>query len=362
MVLTAIGNGCLALASVLFFYPILPMLQESPRGHDSATGLMMGLATLLPPLWLLLSVALAVATARGSFDWLSVGRGLQYSLVLSACVAMGVVTWLSGSFRGEADEQIPWAARAVIGWAVYILPLLTIGIGVVLVNPSLSELVPPRAVRVPLAFAGGLSLALCGGLAIEGLAAWSKQNADRAQQAVARQSERDERILAEVQRMDSDRDFPRLLNHTNEFESPAIRKAALKKVLAHPRFTEELTDSIRNGWADYALRFLESNDPPDGQTLVEPVRAALLQEADWARGLMRREHTLRDGDFDYRATRLLKVVERFRKYGADYVPAVRAFRQALDEPRDPAKGHNRINPPCRRMLDDWLSKAPGVSG
>lgn len=362
MLLTLVGNGCLALAGLLFLYPILPMLQEPPRGHDSATGLMMGLAMLLPPLWLLLSVALSVATARGAFEWLSVERGLQYGLVLAACLAMGIVTWFSGSFRGEADGQIPWAARAVIGWAVYVLPLLTIGIGVVVVNPTLQAFVPPLAVRVPLALGGGLSLLLCGGLLLEGLSAWSQHNAARVEQVIARQNERDQRYLAEVQAMDPKRDFPNLLNYTSEFESPAIRALALEKAQAHPHFTDALIDAIHNGWSDYALRYLESNDPPDAQALAEPVREALIQEADWVRNLIRREHTLRDDDFDSRAGRLLKVVQRFQGRGVDFVPAVRAFRQALDEPRDATKGQNPIKPTCRRMLDDWLAKASRTSG
>lgn len=355
MALTIVGNGCLVLAGLLFLYPILPMLQETPRGHDGATGRMMGLTLLLLPLWLLLSVALAVATARGSFGWVPVGRALQYPLVLSACAAMAVVTWFSGSLRGEPADQVPWAARAVIGWAVYVLPLVIVGTGVFLVNPSLGELVPPLLVRLPVALSGGLSILVCAGLLSEGLSAWSSRTAARVEHEISRQNERDERYLAEVRGMDPERDFPQLLNHTSEFESPAIRALALEKALAHPHFTEALAEALRSGWSDYALRYVESNDPPDAQALAEPVRQALLREADWVRDMMRREHTLRDDDFDYRAVRLVKVVDRFRKDGADHAAAVRAYRQAFDEPRDGAKGHNRVNPTCRRMLDEWLA-------
>lgn len=362
MGLTIAGNVCLALASLLFLSPVLPILQESPRGHDRATGVLMGLATVLPPLWLLLSTALAIATSRGAFEWLSVERWLQYGLVSAACVSMGILTWFSGSFRGELGDQIPRTARAVIGWAVYVFPLLTIGVGVLVMNPELGERVPPLLVRVPFAAAGGLSLLLCGGLLFEGLVAWSRRNAARLEHVVTRQTERDERYLAEVQKMDPERDFPNLLNHTSEFESPAIRSLALEKVLAHPQLTQALAEALRSGWSDYALRYLESNDPPDPRPLAEPVREALLREADWVRNLIRREHTIRDDDFDGRAGRILKVVERFRAQGVDHAPAVRAFREALDEPRDPTRGHNRIQPTCRRMLDEWLKKAARKPG
>jgi len=82
------------------------MLIAEPRSHGGQSEAW-GLILLFLLVWFCLAVALCVSAANGGLDWLSIGRGLQYALVLATSLAMLVVTTMSDLLRQETADQIP---------------------------------------------------------------------------------------------------------------------------------------------------------------------------------------------------------------------------------------------------------------
>jgi hypothetical protein len=341
--LTAIGNTCLALALLLLLFPTLPATLEPVRGGNSAGGAPMFYAIVLLPIWALLTVAMCLVTARNGLDWFIDDRPKQYAAVLVSSLAMLVVCWFSGSFRGE--PHTPYAARPFITWAVFALPLTVMAYAFLKLNPTIGTVIPNTVTRMPTAVAATLCLAACMGLLVELFISIQMRHGQEIDTIVADQKKRDAWILKQVQDADPEKDLGSILNQTSRFENDEIRNLALTKVRSHPRFRQELAAMLRNEWYDEALIFLESNEIEDPQEFAEPAREAFVQTAAFVRKAMREYHHVRDDDFDSRAIRVLAVASKFKRYGVDYSPAIQAFRDALEEPRQ-----QRPNLNARRIL------------
>lgn len=76
-----------------------------------------------------------------------------------------------------------------------------------------------------------------------------------------------------------------------------------------------------------------------------------FQEADEFRYTIQRKSDLEEYEFEGDTCGILATVDKFGGLGVDYVPAVRALRAALDEPRTQPL---RLN--SATMLDRWLKE------
>jgi hypothetical protein len=153
-----------------------------------------------------------------------------------------------------------------------------------------------------------------------------------------------------VERLEPIADFGRLLGYTSPFETDSIRTLALQKLRSHASFTAQLAACLGNEWFGEALIFVEGNDPPNPAACADPARQAFLRVAARVRENMRTAHWLYDDSFDADARRVLAAATKLTGHGVDFGPAIREFRAALDEPRS-----QKINPQCRRELDEWLA-------
>jgi hypothetical protein len=113
-----------------------------------------------------------------------------------------------------------------------------------------------------------------------------------------------------------------------------------------------VTACLRGECRDEAFTFLESNDPPDPKALAQPIRDAFALAAAEALQRMQSDENLYDYTFDWTATKMIAIAERFGKYGVDYAPPLRDFRKAMDQPRP-----QKISPKCRRTLDEFLARS-----
>src|SRR5262245_8996847 len=233
--MTILGNICVALALVIFLVPLQLMVREpAARGGDGGGGIIWGAIFVLVPLWFLLTVALCAATARGALDWLTRPRAVQYLVVLASCAALAVVTFFSMALKHEPLSQVPWAARPFLGWAVLVFPPIVMSFCVLALNPSLGSAVPAPVYRVPAALVAAASLLASGGLLWQWFSFTQEEAAAKMERLVARDTERDKEMLAEVERLDPVKELGRLLDKTGPFETPAIRELAVKKARSHP--------------------------------------------------------------------------------------------------------------------------------
>lgn len=352
MIARTIGNLCIGLAVLLYAVP-LPMVITSPRTHDGGQSEAWGLILLLLLLWFCLAVALCVSTAGGGLDWLSIARGSQYALLLATCLAMAVVTGLSGLLRHETADQIPWAVRPLtpFAWALWVFPLVVMIFALFTINPGLGSAVPRLALRAPLGLVGGMSLLVSLGMLGQWFVSSQEKQAARVDRIVSEQSERTNRQMDEVRAYDANTQLSFVLGYTNRYNDQKLRELALEKIRAVPDLEEQLATGLRSPWYEAVLIYLDASDPPDGKPLAEPARDAFLAVAEDARSRMRGPENLHPDDFDFQARLVLSVADKFRPFGVDYAPAIRAFRSALAEPHDP-----KVKFDCAPLLDDWLAR------
>jgi len=352
MIFRIIGNLCIGLAVLLYAVP-LPLIITSPRSHDGGQSEAWGLILVLIPLWFCLAVALCASTANGGLDWLSIGRGSQYALALVTCLAMAVVTGLSGLLRHETADQIPWAVRPLVpfAWAMWLFPLVIAIFALLTINSELGAGVPRMALRAPVALVGGVSLLVSLGMLAQWFVSSQQQQAARVDAIVSEEAERTKRQIEEVQGYDANTHLSFVLSYTNRYNDPKLRELALQKIRAVPDLEEQLITGLRSPWFESVLIFLDASDPPDAKPLAEPARDAFLLQAERVRTTLRDSVTLYPEGFDFQARLVLSVADKFRPFGVDYAPAIRAFRTALDGPPDPKVKFN-----CAADLDAWLAR------
>lgn len=352
--MTLFGNVCLVLATLLYAIPLPLLVLEAGRARNDG-GALWGAAFLFGPLWLLVLLALGAAAWRGGLEWIVRGRGPQLVVVGVACLALFLLTVLAYVGRIEHASQMPWAVRPFTGWADLVLPAAVLFGTACALNPGFVARLPAAVHRAPLAAAAGLALLAGAGMAVEAVASSQRRTAARVQEEVQFQDERDRRIFAEVQAMDPVKDFPELLNFTNRFEKPEIRRVALEKARARPDFTAALIEVLRGGRADTALIYLDACDPPDPRAVAAPVEEAIRRLAADVPEQIERTHTPYADQFDFNTRLILSAADKLAPQGVDYVPAIRTYRAALDTPHP-----GRIALNAAGTLDRWLARHGGA--
>ncbi len=156
---------------------------------------------------------------------------------------------------------------------------------------------------------------------------------------------------AEIEALDAVRDLGLLMRRTGHSEPAVIRELALKKIRSHPRLQSALATMLHNEWCGEALKFLELHEPPDAAGMAGAIRDAFLHVAGRARDEMKTARILFDDSFDADARQLLALADKFQGHGVDFAPAIREFRDALNEPR-----RQKIEPSCADLLDEWLER------
>lgn len=346
-----IGNIILSLAAFLYVVPLQMLMHEADLRREG--GALWGNIFMFVPLWSLLTIALLLATARGGFDWLPMNRASQYFLIVASGLALLAVTFFSFLAKLEPANQLPWAAHPFRIWAAYVFPLLTLALAFFTLNPAIGGKISVLVYRVPFAIIGIASLLACTGMVLQWIMVSYQQQIARSERAVEQSNQRDRSILAEVQAMNATNDFVQLLGFANRFENQEIRQVAIEKANAHPQFTAALAEVLKNFYAEKGLVYLDACDisEADMKTLAEPVRAAIMVLTKDAVDSVERTNTYYAEQFDWNTRIILSVTDKFHGSGVDYVPTIREFRAALDEPL----GKN-FNFNARHTLDAWLAK------
>jgi hypothetical protein len=164
-------------------------------------------------------------------------------------------------------------------------------------------------------------------------------------------TERTKQQMEEVRGLDGNTQLNQLLGYTNRYNDDKLRDLALEKIRAVPDLEEQLAAGLLSPWYEQVLIFLDDADPPDGKPLAEPAREAFLAQAERTRTTIKGGGMVYPDSFEFQARLVLSVADKFRPYGVDYAPAIRAIRSALDEPHDPKVKFN-----CVATLDDWLAR------
>ena len=343
----AIANLCLGLALLI----AIAIFSVGVRGSGNPHGADWAFFLVLIPycLFLTLGFGLGIAAKRDLFDWLCRLQALQYVLVLPACVALAVAMMTIYGTGGNVESPSSEWVRAFRLIAMTV-PFITTLVGVLTLNPTWGAGLPPMIWRAPLMLIGGLSL-LVSSAVLTAAVVDNIKNTNAADQAEISSNEaREASYLAEAQTLDPVANIDALMQYTNIFHAPAIRAAALAKLRSHPSLNTAIAQRIREGACDEPFRYLEGSDVPISQELAEPVRDGIICMAARARKTLREDGAHYDVNFDADTRRVLAVADRFKPLGVDYVPAMREFRAAMDEP-------NRFGfaPRCSATIDQWIA-------
>ncbi|MBL9138953.1 MAG: hypothetical protein JNK85_24000 [Verrucomicrobiales bacterium] len=322
-VLQSIGNLCLGVATLIYVVPLQYLLLELSRKRDDGGGTLAGILLLLP-MWLLLLVASLCVAAAGGFDGLRLGRSTLYTLVVLAVLAMTLLSFM----RFEFPRHPNFATRFVGGLPIYLLPAATIQLVLLSLNPGLLPGIPRPWVGVPWLVCAALSLALCGGFLGYRLAAAGKARVMGLVSRLGHHGVTGREILAGIPQLDPDRDFAELLKRTNEFESRAVRAAALERLRAHPEFLNRLIAELGTRSPEHALAAVEfaTLTPEEKRLLAPPARSAIERVTNEIQREFRYFPKDRRKSLQRWGTRLFaSIAAKFQGSGVDFLPAIEGF-------------------------------------
>ena len=325
-----IGNICVALAAVIYAFPLQYLLWELSRKKDDGGGAIAGVI-LLAPLWLLLLVALLCTTAHGGFDWLKLSRTLLYGLVVAATLSLAAVTLTGLATRPNASLL----DRLISGVPIRLLPALTMAVVVFALNPRFAGGLA-QAVRISWTALAALCLLGCAGYLGYKLVFAGGSNLGALAQRFRYSGEVARENLARIPALDPEKDFQVLLGLADQFQSREVREAATARLRTQPKFLEALIAELNSGAEDKALAFIESASltPAEQQQLAAPACAAMKRYAEDMESQVqymsseRRKSARKWGTYLFES-----VAKKLGNHGVDFQPAIGAYEAAFASSR-----------------------------
>lgn len=346
------GNILLGLASFIYLLPLQLLLGAARRATRNDGGAIWGAIFVFLPLWILLTVALSVATARGGLDWLPVRRGGQHALVVLAGLALLATSLFSVLGRVEEVSQLPVVSRPFLAWADLALPLVTIAFLLFTLNTALAPSIPPAAYRLPFAILVGASLLHGVGLLGEWFVRAQQSQIARVNEEAEFYARAERTMLERLKTLDPQADLAELLDASGH-SNPEIHAVVMAKLGAHPNLREGTASVLRSWRADAAFRYLAAVDISAGErdALAPAVLDGIGQMTRVIDDEIARSTHFRADDFDPRTRRMITTADRFAGCGVDFAPALRELRRVID-----AKETANIPLNARGMLDAWLDR------
>jgi hypothetical protein len=267
-----IGNLCLTLAGIIYLLPLQHLLLEVARKRDDGGAAIAGILV-LGPMWLLLLVGMILATAQGGFDVLPLRRGLQHALIIAVTLALAVATFVSFT----AHFRTGWGTRLTLGLPIYLVPLITLALVALVLNPGLAARFPVGAVRIPWLVLGCLSLAGC--VLYVGFAAARRTAGAAAQIAhtAGNNSKVEADVLARIPTLDPELEFFSLLSNAAHGSSPEIRASATERLRTHPGLMPRLIEELGKSDPTTAITFAATTElaAEERRELARPLHAAM---------------------------------------------------------------------------------------
>ena len=274
-----IGNVCVALAALVFLFPLQRLFWDFASQHPSDNRWTMPVLGALTPVWLLLMVALLCMTASGGFDWLRLGRPVLYALTVGVSVALAMVTFVFIALYIRPG----FTPRVIYTPGIYLIPLATGLLVVLSLNQKLAPGISIQWLRWPWAIFAALSLVIC--VAVVG---YRLVNTGFGVREIVRRilTARDYSAehLAKIATLDprSEEGFLQLLDLANQYHDRKTREAATARLRGLPDFATRLATILESSSGNsnamgYALKFLESATltSDEQKRLARPTRAAI---------------------------------------------------------------------------------------
>lgn len=325
------GNVCAGLAVALLLFPLRNVMWEYSRKYLSDDRWVAPTLYILTPLWLLLLVALLCVTSRGGFDWLPLGRTSLYVLTALAAFALAALTFI---FIG-LHIRPGFTPRHLYSPVIYLVPLSTVLLVVLSLNPSLTAGASLQWLRIPWALLAGLSLALGGGFlgvrGFRGAVGAVAFVADR----ISNPGPSAQEILARVSALDPVTDFDDLLRSSRRYSGRQIRDAAISRLRSNPHFLERLSTELESGDVEPALAFVLDAELSRDELarLARPSRRALER---WVGRIPAPNYTTKKHLKDLKnwgKVTISGISEKFAGTGVDFTAVREEFQEKVGASR-----------------------------
>lgn len=272
-----IGNICVALAALVFLFPLQRLFWDYASQHPSDDRWATPVLGALIPLWLLLMVGLLCMTASGGFDGLRLGRPALYTLTVGASVALAAVTFVFIALYIRPG----FTPRVIYTPGIYLIPFATGLLVVLSLNQKLAPGLPLQWLWWPWTILAALSLVVCGGFVGHRLINTGFGVREIVRRILAARDYSAER-LAKIAALDpgSGDGFLELLDLADRHHDRKTREAATARLRELPDFATRLAtilESERGNANSAALEFIEAATltPDERQRLALPARTAL---------------------------------------------------------------------------------------
>jgi hypothetical protein len=298
------------------------------------------------------------AGKNGLFNWAPLAPHNRNLLIFIGWLAFFFGVAFSAMFRsewhaGELPQVLKWLADAQSAVWLSLLVLVPLA---VLINSEKQAAAPELWVKIP--FLIGMGICALIGLAL--LFGWFRASARQSADRIEYQQQRDESIhqqhLADIAAFQPSDPLVNILSLTGRFHDPDVRNAAVEKVKSRPDWEAELIRLLNETeWQSQVYQLIDGNEVPHPELFVEPINRSIRHTAEEIRRRITGANDLQDWHFEhFSIDRVLRAIdEQFSKVpGADFRPAVRELRAALDTPKP--ERFQKVQFTTTREVDNWL--------
>ncbi|MBK8557993.1 MAG: hypothetical protein IPL65_20615 [Lewinellaceae bacterium] len=272
------------------------------------------------------------------FAWIDLSS--RNWIIFLAWLAFAIAVFCMEIFRsewhpGEFPNFLGWLARSSV--AVLWLPVLVLVPCFWLINAENGNIAQPLFVQLPLK--AGIALSLLISLsAVYGLIRASAQQTVSIQQYnQQRNSDFKQQQLAFIASQTDTNSIVNILSSSGRFNDPELRNASIEKIKSHPNWEGDLIYVLNETeFQAEAYHFIDGNQVDHPELFIQPIKISLQHTADQIRNSIIGSNNLQDWHMEHMAIdRILRAIdEQFAAVpGADFLPEVRAIRDALNTPR-----------------------------
>lgn len=299
--------------------------------------------------------------SRNCFDWVKMADISRNGLVFIGWIAFSASTVASAAFKiewhdGEFPQYLRWLSQAQ---AAIWLPLLVLVPAFILLNFEREAGYVSDFVKIPMMTGFMLSVLMGLGLLFGLFRANMQQQAAKIEYTKKQNDEQHDKHLAWIAEQKPTDPIVNILSLTGRFHDRDVRDSAVAKVKSHPDWEAELIRLLSETEFDSQVySFIDGNQVEHPEQFVEPINRSIHRIAGEIKSRIKDSNNLQDWHFEhFSLERLFRAIdEQFSLPGADYRPAVRELREALDTPRP--ERFKDVKFTVTPLVDNWLKKHP----
>lgn len=321
-----IGNSCIAIATLIFQWPLQRLLSDYARKEASNDQWVRPAVFILIPQWLLLMGALLCMTASGGFDWLRPSGPALYAFTVAATLALAFVSWVFVALYLRPG----FTPRSLYRPVIYLVHFATVLLVVLSLNPQLG--VSAQWLLWPWTIFVALSIVVSVGFFGYRIVRFGFRGVVGITHRIRNPGPSSAEVLAHISTLDPEINFTDLLRGANRHQSREVRDAATARLRSNPNFLQRLSTELGSGNLEPAVVFLRDAELSSAEQarLASPARKAMQR---WVNGMHAHNYTTKQHLNELRrwGTEMFRVLpEKFASTGVDFAGVIEDFEDKVE--------------------------------